>query len=44
MKETRMEWRDISPIHSDQAESDACYILTAKAQRRGGAEKRKEKG
>ena len=29
-----MEWQGFSPIHSEQDESDACDILTAKAPRR----------
>ena len=38
-----MEWRGFSQIHSDQDESNACDILTAKAQGRRGKNKREKK-
>ena len=34
-----MEWRGFSAIHREQDESNACDILTAKAQRRKEKEK-----
>ena len=38
-----MEWWDYSSIHDGQDESNACDVLTAKAQRRQGAEERIKK-